>query len=403
MNKLTKIGYRIYQKALFVAQIFLPIKEPKVILGDSALNELAEEIQKNSHERVLIITQMPLLAIDEVQNFIRILSEKSIQYEIFKDTLSNPTIAQIETVKDLYISFQAQALIALGGGSAIDLAKGVGARIARPDKSITQMKGILKVGKKIPTLYAIPTTSGTGSEATLACVVTDSSTSEKYAINDPVLIPKYAVLDPRLLIGLPKDLTATTGMDALTHAIEAFIGKSNTKKTKANAVDAIHLIFDNLLLSYTEPSNLVYRSNMQLAAYKAGLAFTKAYVGNVHAIAHTLGGMYHIPHGLANAVILPHVLEYYNHKIYSSLVKLAKITNIGSNQMTNHDRSQLFIEKIKSMNQVMSIPQSFDEIIKEKDLDLLISRAMKEANPLYPVPVIMDKKAFLRIYTLIQD
>lgn len=403
MNKLTKIGCRIYQKALFVAQIFLPIKEPKVISGDSALNELAEEIQKNSHERVLIITQMPLLAIDEVQNFIRILSEKSIQYEIFKDTLSNPTIEQIETVKDLYLSFQAQALIALGGGSAIDLAKGVGARIARPDKSITQMKGILKVGKKIPTLYAIPTTSGTGSEATLACVVTDSSTSEKYAINDPVLIPKYAVLDPRLLIGLPKDLTATTGMDALTHAIEAFIGKSNTKKTKANAVDAIHLIFDNLLLSYTEPSNLVYRSNMQLAAYKAGLAFTKAYVGNVHAIAHTLGGMYHIPHGLANAVILPHVLEFYNHKINSSLVKLAKITNIGSNQMTNHDRSQLFIEKIKSMNQVMSIPQSFDEIIKEKDLDLLISRAMKEANPLYPVPVIMDKKAFLRIYTLIQD
>lgn len=403
MNILTKIGYRIYQKVLFVAQIFLPIKEPKLISGDSALSELALEIQKNKHQKVLIITQTPLLEITEVQNFINSLNEKSIQYEIFKETLSNPTIAQIESVKDLYINFHAQALIALGGGSAIDLAKGVGAKIARPDKTIQEMKGILKVGKKIPPLYAIPTTSGTGSEATLACVVTDSSTQEKYAINDPVLIPKYAILDPRLLIGLPKDLTATTGMDALTHAVEAYIGRSNTKKTRKNAVEAIHLIFDNLLLSYAEPSNIVYRSNMQVAAYKAGLAFTKAYVGNVHAIAHTLGGMYHIPHGLANAVILPHVLEYYNHKINRSLYKLAKITNIGTNQMTNHERAQLFIEKIKSMNQVMSIPQGFDGIIKDQDIDLLISRAMKEANPLYPVPVIMDNKAFLRIYSLLQD
>lgn len=403
MNKLTKLSYRLYQKVLFLAQAFLPINEPIVISGDTALTELAQVIIKNHHEKILIITQTPLIEIPAVKMFISNLRESSVFVEVFKDTLSNPTIEQIEKVKDLYIESESKALIAIGGGSAIDLAKGVGARIARPQKTIQQMKGILKVGKKIPTLYAIPTTSGTGSEATLACVVTDSTTQEKYAINDPVLIPKYAVLDPRLTLGLPKDLTATTGMDALTHAIEAFIGQSNTKKTRKYATEAVQLIFDNLLLAYAEPSNLTYRNNMQIAAYKAGVAFTKAYVGNVHAIAHTLGGMYHVPHGLANAVVLPHVLEYYNHKINKPLVKLAKITNIGTNEMSFHERAQLFIEKIKSMNQVMSIPQSFDGLIKDQDIDLMISRAIKEANPLYPVPVIMDEKSFLRIYTLIQD
>ena len=403
MNKLTKIGYRIYQNIMFIAQAFLPINEPILISGDSALKELVMEILKNQHASVLIVTQAPLMAIDAVCQFVERLRDNHVQVEIYQDTLSNPTITQIELVKDLYLKVNAQALIALGGGSAIDLAKGVGARIARPDKTIQQMKGILKVGKKIPLLYAIPTTSGTGSEATLACVVTDSSTLEKYAINDPVLIPKYAILDPRLTLGLPKDLTATTGMDALTHAIEAFIGRSNTKKTKQYAIEAIKLIFDNLLLAYAEPNNLTYRNNMQIAAYKAGVAFTKAYVGNVHAVAHTLGGMYHIPHGLANAVILPHVLEYYNHKINRPLVILAQTMTIGTNEMSSHERAQLLIEKIKSMNQVMSIPQSFEGIIKEQDIDLMINRAMKEANPLYPVPVIMDEKAFRRIYTLIQD
>ncbi len=403
MNKLTKLGYRIYQKILYVAQAFLPINEPEIISGNTALNQLVKRIHQDQFHHVLIVSQAPLLALPDVVNFIGLLKAEMIGVTIFGDTTSNPTILQIETVKDLYLQNQCDAIIAIGGGSAIDLAKGVGARLARPNKTLQQMKGILKVGKKIPMLYAVPTTSGTGSEATLACVVTDSLTHEKYAINDPVLIPKIAILDPRLTLGLPIDLTATTGMDALTHAVEAYLGQSNTKKTKQFAIEAIQLIFQYLVKVYQEPTNLDYRNHMQLAAYKAGVAFTKAYVGNVHAIAHTLGGMYHVPHGLANAVILPHVLEFYNHAIDSKLAALADLTTISKPDQSKHEKALAFIETIKTMNRQMNIPTSFDGIVKDEDIEIMIKRAMAEANPLYPVPVIMDKKAFKRIYSLIQD
>lgn len=403
MNKITKLSYRIYQKILYVAQAFLPINEPEMISGHTALLNLVSRIKKDQFKHVLIVSQLPIADFNEVVNFIGLLKAELIEVTLFKDTTSNPTILQIETVKELYLTNHCEAIIAIGGGSAIDLAKGVGARIARPTKTLQRMKGILKVGKKIPMLYAVPTTSGTGSEATLACVVTDSLTKEKYAINDPVLIPKVAVLDPRLTIGLPGFLTSTTGMDALTHAIEAYIGQSNTKKTKRFALEAIELIFSNLLKAYQEPTNLAYRNNMQIAAYKAGVAFTKAYVGNVHAIAHTLGGMYHVPHGLANAVILPHILEFYGSKIDKKLARLADLTQISNPELSVHDNALAFIEAIKAMNKSMEIPSSFTGIIQDQDIDIMIKRAMSEANPLYPVPVIMDEKAFKRIYSLIQD
>ena len=403
MNQLTKFCYRIYQKLLYVAQFFLPINEPDIISGNTALNDLVLRIKNDHFSRVLIVSQIPIIDLEDVVNFIGLLKAELITVTLFKDTTSNPTILQIETAKALYLDNQCQAIIAIGGGSAIDLAKGVGALIARPNKSLQQMKGILKVGKKIPMLYAVPTTSGTGSEATLACVVTDSLTKEKYAINDPVLIPKVAVLDSRLTIGLPSHLTSTTGMDALTHAIEAYIGQSNTKKTKRFALEAIELIFGNLLKAYQNPTNLEYRNAMQLAAYKAGVAFTKAYVGNVHAIAHTLGGMYHVPHGLANAVILPYILTFYGSKIDKKLAKLAKLTHISNPDLSIHDNALAFIDEIKTMNKLMGIPSNFDGIIQNDDLDIMVKRALREANPLYPVPVIMDEKAFKRIYSLIQD
>ncbi len=403
MTKITKLSYRIYQKILYIAQAFLPINEPEMISGNTALVDLVSRIKKDQFKHVLIVSQMPIADFKEVVNFIGLLKAELIEVTLFKDTTSNPTILQIETVKDLYLTNHCEAIIAIGGGSAIDLAKGVGARIARPTKTLQQMKGILKVGKKIPLLYAVPTTSGTGSEATLACVVTDSLTKEKYAINDPVLIPKVAVLDPRLTIGLPGSLTSTTGMDALTHAIEAYIGQSNTKKTKRFALEAIELIFSNLQKAYQEPTNLAYRNNMQIAAYKAGVAFTKAYVGNVHAIAHSLGGMYHVPHGLANAVILPHILEFYGSKIDKKLARLAELTHLSNPELSVHDNALAFIEAIKAMNKAMEIPSSFTGIIQDQDIDIMIKRAMSEANPLYPVPVIMDDKAFKRIYSLIQD
>ncbi len=403
MNYFTKLGYRIYQKVLFVAQAFLPINEPKLITGNDAFNRLIETLKAAHHTQLFILTQKNLTELPEYKQLLESFAKASIAYHVFDQTESNPTIGQINEAARIYQEHHLTSLLAIGGGSVIDLAKGVGAVIARPNKSLQRMKGILKVSKKIPPLYAVPTTAGTGSEATLACVVTDETTAHKYAINDPVLIPKVAVLLPSITQSMPPMITASTGMDALTHAVEAYLGKANTLKTKRYALSSIQRIFTYLPIAYQEPKNLKAREEMLLASYEAGVAFTKAYVGNVHAIAHTLGGQYHVPHGLANAVILPHVLEYYNHRIEHKLAKLSQMLNLPSSSNNHHDQAQAFIEAIKSMNRTFDIPQTFDGIIQSKDLDTLIERAYKEANPLYPVPVIFDRLDFRRIYSRLMD
>ena len=210
----------------------------------------------------------------------------------------------------------------------MDTAKGIGARVACPRKPISKMKGLLKVGRKLPLLIAVPTTAGTGSETTVAAVISNPVTHEKYPINDPKLVPDYAVLDPNLIIGLPNKITSTTGMDALTHAIEAYIGGSNTRKTKKSAKIAVKLIFENLEETYNNPTNKDARNNMLIASYHAGVAFTRAYVGYVHALAHTLGGFYGVPHGLANSILLPVVLEEFGSKAHKKLAELADLVSL---------------------------------------------------------------------------
>ena len=281
----------------------------------------------------------------------------------------------------------------------MDCAKGVGARVARPNKPIPKMKGILKVVKKMPPFFAIPTTSGTGSETTLAAVITDTTDPNhhlKYAIQDFPLIPHYAVLDPSLTAGLPQKVTSTTGMDALCHAVEAYIGNSNTKETKAKAEEAVKLIFTYLKRAYDNGKDMEARENMQTAAFDAGVAFTRAYVGNVHAMGHAMGAKYNTPHGLAMAVILPHMLDYYGEKIYKKLAKLADVAGIkGANDA---EKAKAFIQAIKDMNAYMNIPENFGGIIKKEDAEDMSEAAYKEANPLYPVPVMMGREDFVKMY-----
>ena len=216
----------------------------------------------------------------------------------------------------------------------MDCAKVAAARVVRPNKPIPKMRGVLKVMRKLPPFFAVPTTAGTGSETTIAAVVTNPATHEKYAINDPVLRPKYAVLDPELTIGLPPHITSTTGMDALTHAVEAYIGHSNTRDTEQKARLAVKLIFANIEKVYQNGKDIDARGQMLLASYYAGVAFTRAYVGYVHAIAHNLGGLYGIAHGLANAIILPYVLEYYGESAHHRLAELADVAGITQPGMT---------------------------------------------------------------------
>ena len=271
----------------------------------------------------------------------------------------------------------------------MDCAKAAAARVVCPNKTVQKMRGQLKIRKKLPPFFAVPTTAGTGSETTLAAVVTDTKTHEKYALNDPVLRPKYAVLDPELTVGLPPHITSTTGMDALTHAVEAYIGHSNTKDTSEKAEVATKLIFENLEEAYKNGKDLHAREQMLLASHYAGIAFTRAYVGNVHAIAHNLGGFYGVPHGLANAIILPYVLDFYGETAYERLARLCECAGVAKAGQTDEQKALDFIQAIRDMNARMNIPDKIDKI-QEKDIETIAKRACKEANPLYPVPRIMD-------------
>ena len=253
------------------------------------------------------------------------------------------------------------------------------------------MRGYLKVHKKLPPFFAVPTTAGTGSETTLAAVVTDPETHEKNAICDTCLRPKYAVLDPALTVGLPPHITSTTGMDALTHAVESYIGKSNVKSTIKYAEDAVILIHANLEKAYANGKDIEARTNMLKGSFYAGSAFTRAFVGYVHAIAHNLGGMYNTPHGLANAVILPYVLEWYGPCIYKHLAKLADLIHLCKEDASVEEKAKAYIAEVRRMNQAMNIPDKFD-FIKEEDIPILVKRALKEGNPGYPVPKIMNAK-----------
>jgi len=262
------------------------------------------------------------------------------------------------------------------------------------------MKGLFKVGKRLPLLVAVPTTAGTGSEATLAAVISNPATHEKYPINDPVLIPHLAVLDPELTLQLPRQITSTTGMDALTHAVEAYIGHSNTKETEAAAIEATRLIMDNLVSVYQQGNDVLRRGLLLKAAYLAGLAFTRAYVGYVHALAHTLGGFYSVPHGLANSVILPHVLEYFGPSAERRLAKLARAAGAVEPGLNDQAAAQAFIARIKVMNQTMDIPEVINSI-KPADIPLMVQRALAEANPLYPVPRILGRADLTELLNIV--
>jgi alcohol dehydrogenase class IV len=395
MNVIKKIASRVFQGAMYIVTPFLPWRKPELLVGENKILELPNLIKKQGLSKVLVVTSKDLIDLGLLNGLFTQMKNDSLEYVVYDGTIPNPTIDNIEEGLALYNENNCQGIIAFGGGSPMDCAKGIGARVARPDKKVSQMKGLLKILKKLPLVFAVPTTAGTGSEVAVAAVITDSSTHEKYPINDPMLIPRFAVLDPLLTLGLPKGITSTTGVDALTHAVEAYIGKGNTSETKDMAEKAVKLIHDNLYTAYSNGKDIEARMNMQLAAHYAGIAFTRAYVGYVHAIAHSLGGQYSIPHGLANAIILPHVLEYYGDTVYDKLSSLAKIVGIVG--ISSKEKAERFIQWIKDLNKSMGIPNKVPGIIEE-DIPVLVKRALSEANPLYPVPKFMDEKDMNAMY-----
>ena len=399
MNRFKKIYCRTFQTVLKIALPFLPYRKPKIVGSVKALPEI---IQKKKCGKALIITDAGIRKLGLTSRLEKSLDKAGIGYCIYDKTVANPTTANVSEALDLYREEGCDCIIVFGGGSSMDCAKAVGARIAKPKQSLAKMKGILKVHKRLPLLMAVPTTAGTGSETTLAAVITDAETRHKYAINDFPLIPRYAVLDPKVTLSLPPFITATTGMDALTHAVEAYIGNSTTYGTRKDALLAVKLIFENIDTVYEDGSNVDARRNMLHASFYAGCAFTKSYVGYVHAIAHSLGGEYNVPHGYANAVILPMILEAYGETIYKKLSRLAVAAGLADADTPCEEAAKRFIQAIKDMKRRFGIGDQIPEI-QETDIPKLAHYADKEANPLYPVPVLMNAAELEPFYYMLMN
>jgi alcohol dehydrogenase class IV len=392
MNIARRIFHRAFNSVMYLLIPLFPYREPKLL---HEIGGVADLLRERGIARVMIVTDRGIRGLGLTLPLERIIKEGGIALTVYDGTMPNPTSDNVEEAREMYVNNGCQALIAFGGGSAMDCAKAVGARVAYPNRAVGKMAGVLRVLRPLPTLIAIPTTAGTGSETTLAAVITDSREHHKYALMSFPLIPHYAVLDATLTYTLPPHLTSTTGMDALAHAVEAYTNKTyNTKLENRLAKEAVKLIHDNILIAFEDGSNLEARQNMQRGAFYAGRAFTRGCVGYVHAIGHTLGGLYGVAHGLAMAVLLPHVMREFGASAHKRLAELADVCGIeGRNEA---EKANAFINWIDETNKKMGLPDGFD-MIRDEDIEQMITWAKKEANPLYPVPVVWARKDFRRV------
>ena len=390
---------RTFQTAFRIALPFLPYREPEII---KSCSELEYVFRKERIKSPLIVTDSGITRNSLTKPLEDILKKCGIAYIIYDKTQPNPTVHNVEETLKIYLQNNCDSLIAIGGGSSMDCAKALGARLVYPKRSLGQLKGILRVMRTLPPLIAIPTTAGTGSEVTLAAIITDSEKQHKYALMSFPLIPRYAVLDAALTYSLPPHLTATTGIDALTHATEAYIGRSTTKETRRLALEAAKLIFENIENAYNDGHNRIARENMLFAAYKAGIAFSKSYVGYIHAVAHSLGGTYGTPHGLANAVIIPYVLEAYGKSAYKKLHEIGIAVGVSDKNDSHEIGAKKFIKAVRDLNKRIGIPDKLTGI-KKSDIPQMARNAEAEANPLYPVPKLMTRKELEKFYYIIAD
>ena len=390
---------RTFQTAFRIALPFLPYREPEII---KSCSELEYVFRKEKIKSPLIVTDSGITRNSLTKPLEDILKKCGIAYIIYDKTQPNPTVHNVEETLKIYLQNNCDSLIAIGGGSSMDCAKALGARLVYPKRSLGQLKGILRVMRTLPPLIAIPTTAGTGSEVTLAAIITDSEKQHKYALMSFPLIPRYAVLDAALTYSLPPHLTATTGIDALTHATEAYIGRSTTKETRRLALEAAKLIFENIENAYNDGHNRIARENMLFAAYKAGIAFSKSYVGYIHAVAHSLGGTYGTPHGLANAVIIPYVLEAYGKSAYKKLHEIGIAVGVSDKNDSHEIGAKKFIKAVRDLDKRIGIPDKLTGI-KKSDIPQMARNAETEANPLYPVPKLMTRKELEKFYYIIAD
>lgn len=391
------VGLPVVKKAAGMATRLLPIPQPTLLVGPGASARLGQAIGAFGHRRILVVSDRLIAGLGLMRPCLDALAAAGTAVVVYDGIAPDAPIPLIETGIDLYRGKGCDAILAFGGGSVMDAAKTIGLAAAN-GKHPRELVGYFKGLHAPPPLYAVPTTAGTGSEVTVAAVISDPAHERKLVIADTRIVPQMAALDPLLMAGLPPAVTAATGMDALTHAVEAYLGDWATGFTDRMALAAVAMIFENLPRACEQGDDLAARERMALASTWAGMAFTRANVGNVHAIAHQLGGKYHTPHGLANAIMLPHVLRFSADATVGRLATLALRAGVGRAGDSRQALARRFLDGVDALGRTVGIPRTL-EALREADIPALARAACHEADANYPVPRVMlqaDCEALLR-------
>jgi alcohol dehydrogenase class IV len=397
--QLRLLAYRLIKPFLWPVSRLVAIPRPTAFVGPDSALRLCHTIGQFGFKRVMVVTDAVLVKLGLIEPIRRALAEQGIDVAVHDGITPDPTYPVLQAGFEAVRAHRSDAILAVGGGSAIDAAKVIGA-MAVTGKSPAKLIGMLKVSKPMLPLFAIPTTAGTGSEVTVAAVVTDPVKHSKSAVIDPKLVPLATALDPALMKGMPKPITAATGMDALTHAVEAHINRWPHAETPLHCTSAVRMIFANLPRACANGEDLEAREAMALASFYAGLAFTKAYVGYVHAFSHKIGGMYGVPHGLANAITLPYVLDFIKDAPLAQqrLADLAIAIGAGTASDSQALLAQRFVDRVRELNRTVGIPEKM-ESLRPADVTEVARAAMIEAHRDYPVPKNMtldEAEALLR-------
>lgn len=389
------VFFRLRQ-ALIGSLITKPQPKPLVFLGPGSALQLSQTIGRFGLRKILIVTDKPLRELGVMNATLAALHAAGVETAIYDGVLPDPTEHVVDQGIDVYLQAGCDSVLAFGGGSSIDAAKVIALGVANNCKASACI-GAKKCKRPAVPLFAVPTTAGTGSEATFIAVISNNETHEKGSVIDPSLIPKAAALDPEVMRGLPAHITAATGMDALTHAIESYIGRWETDETNYYGLAACRLVFDNLAEACRNGADLQAREAMALASHYGGLAITNALVGYVHAISHNLGAKYGIPHGLGNAMVLPHVLELLKDDAADKLADIAVHCGLGERSELVPTLARKVIDRVWALNDEIGIPRT-TAVIREEDIEALVKAAIAEGGN-YPSPRFISEdecRAILR-------
>ncbi|MGI9295584.1 MAG: iron-containing alcohol dehydrogenase [Pseudomonadales bacterium] len=387
MRIIEQLWHRVHIIFLRLASRFVSFPSQMSFVGKGSTEQLCAHIARLGNKNVFLVTDRPLVELGLAQRVVDALTAGNVNTIVFDGVLPDPTNAVVDAGLQLLQMHKCDAVLAMGGGSSIDSAKAIAAAATNGD--VRQLMGYFKVKRAVLPLFAIPTTAGTGSEVSIGAVISDSTTHEKSLLVDPALMPLAVALDASLMTGMPPHITAATGMDALTHAVETYIGEWATEQVKAQSRTAVQLIFASLQRAYVNGNDIEARESMAIAAYYAGLALNVANVGNVHAIAHQLGGRYGTPHGLANAIVMPHVLDMTLEHANEGLAELADIAGVADGAASPRQKAEKFVTAVRDLNETLHIPHTL-EALRADDIPTLARACSKEGSG-YPAPYLMSR------------